>query len=99
MAARHASSRGRTLETMATEKFTPSIRVTFMGELLSLIGQRDLQVNLRRGATVGDLLESLTNTYGDAFTRRVFRGPGRLHHTMLTFVGGGNIKESGGLAW
>src|ERR1035437_6144777 len=80
------------------EQSTPDVRVTFMGELPSIIGTRSLQVALPEGATVGELLESLSKTYGDNFTCRVFSGPAKLHHTMLIFVDGEDIKERGGLA-
>jgi len=83
---------------IATEPSTLAVRVTFMGELPSLIGQRNLLVNLPQGATVGELLGSLSRTYGDVFTCRVFCGPAKLHHTMLIFVDGENIKQRGGLA-
>ena len=69
-----------------------------MGELPSIVGQRSLQVALPEGATVGQLLESLSKTYGDNFTCRVFSSPTKLHHTMLIFVDGENIKDRGGLA-
>ncbi len=86
------------METIVAEPSTLAVRVTFMGELPSIIGQRGLQVALPEGATVGDLLESLSKTYGDKFTCRVFSGPAKLHHTMLIFVDGENVKERGGLA-
>lgn len=88
----------KAMETMVTEQPTLAVRVTFMGELPSIIGQRSLQVALSEGATVGELLESLSATYGDAFSCRVFCGPGKLRHTMLIFVDGENIKQRGGLA-
>jgi len=77
---------------------TPAIRVTFMGELPSIVRRRSLQVSLPKDATVGELLESLSVTYGEVFTSRVFCAPGKLHHTLLIFVDGENIKECGGLA-
>ena len=82
----------------AGEQSTPDIRVTFMGELPSIVGQRSLTLTLPQGATVGELLESLSRTYGDNFTCRVFCAPAKLHHTMLIFVDGENIKDRGGLA-
>ena len=75
-----------------------AVQVTFMGDLPSIIGQRALLVSLPLEATVGELFESLSGTYGEVFTSHVFRGPGALHHTMLVFVDGENIKELGGLA-
>lgn len=83
---------------IVTEQSTLAVRVAFMGELPSIIGQRSLQVALPEGATVGELLESLSKMYGDTFTCRVFCGPAKLHHTMLIFVDGEDIKERGGLA-
>jgi len=69
-----------------------------MGGLQMVTGQRELQMTFLEGATVADMLASLANRYGDAFTCRVFSGPGTLEHTMLIFVDGENIKEHGGLA-
>ena len=86
------------MDAMTGERSTPDVRVTFMGELPSIIGLRSLQVALPKGATVGELLESLSKTYGDKFSCRVFCAPAKLHHTMLIFVDGENIKERGGLA-
>ena len=86
------------MEALATNEATLSVRVAFMGELPSLVGRRNLQASLPQGATVADLLEFLSATYGDAFTCRVFCSSGILHHTMLIFVDGENIKERGGLA-
>ena len=73
-------------------------RVTFMGEMSSIVSERNLQITLPKGSTVGDLLASLSKTYGDAFRCRVFTSPGKLFHTMLIFVDGEDIKERGGLA-
>jgi len=86
------------MDAIVTKQSTLAVRVTFMGELPSIIGQRSLQVALPEGATVGELLESLSKSYGNVFTDRVFCGPGKLNHTMLIFVDGEDIKQRGGLA-
>ena len=87
------------MEKLATEQQPGlSVQVAFMGELPALVGKRKLQASLPSGATVGDLLEHLSRIHGDAFTCRVFCAPGKLHHTMLIFVDGEDIKERGGLA-
>lgn len=86
------------MASLALKESIPAVRVTFMGELPSIVGQRSLQVDLPEGATVGELLEFLSKTYGEKFTCRAFSAPGKLHHTMLVFVDGENIKERGGLA-
>jgi molybdopterin converting factor small subunit len=85
------------MEAMRVGQPIPDVRVSFMGELPAIIGQRSLQVALPEGATVGDLLAFLSRTYGDNFTCRVFCAPAKLHQTMLIFVDGENIKECGGL--
>ncbi len=86
------------ITTETTEQSSLAVRVKFMGEMPALIGQRSLEVVLPREASIGDLLASLSKTYGDAFKCRVFCGPEKLHHTMLIFVDGENIKGRGGLA-
>ena len=75
-----------------------AVRVRFMGDLPAVTGQRNLLVSLPAGDTVGGLLESLSQRYGEDFRSRVFSGPTKLHHTMLIFVDGENIKQHGGLA-
>jgi molybdopterin converting factor small subunit len=77
---------------------TREVHVKFMGDLPALIGQRLVVVKLPEGSTVGDLLWALSKTYGDPFRSRVFSGPTTLHHYMLIFVNGKNIKEIGGFA-
>jgi len=75
-----------------------SVEVRFMGDLAALTGQRSTQVTLPEGSTVGDLMASLAQTYGEAFAKRVFSGPARLHHYVLLFLNGENVKQRDGLA-
>ena len=86
------------MQAMETGRSGTAVQVTFMGEITTVIGKRSLEVGLPEEATVGDLMASLSQTYGEAFTSRAFVGPGRLHHTMLVFVDGEEIKERGGLS-
>jgi len=86
------------VKTVAAEQPAIEVRVSFMGELPSLIRERSVKVSLPRSGRVGDLMELLSQKYGDAFSCRVFSEPGVLRHTMLVFVDGENIKERGGLA-
>lgn len=83
---------------MATGEPTIDVRVKFMGDLTAVIGRRNVDVTLPEGRTVGDLLTSLSDTYGDAFTSRVFSGPEKLQHTILMFVDGEDIRECGGIS-
>lgn len=83
---------------MAVVEFPLAVRVRFMGDLPAVTGQRNVLVSLPGECTVGGLLESLSQRYGDDFRSRIFNGPAKLHHTMLIFVDGENIKQHGGLA-
>ena len=69
-----------------------------MGEIQTLVGQREVRLDLPEGATVTALLASLSNSYGDDFASHVFSAPGKLKENLLIFVDGENIKELGGLA-
>ncbi len=80
------------------EEATIAVRVKFMGDLPALTGQRNIVVQLPEGSTAGDLLYSLSKTYGDPFRCRVFSGPATLHHYMVVFLDGKNMKELGGFA-
>jgi molybdopterin synthase sulfur carrier subunit len=83
---------------MTAEAATLAVRVRFMGDLIAVVGRRTLEVDLPAGCTVGDLLASLSESYGEAFTSRVFAGPAKLEHTILVFVDGESIEEQDGLA-
>jgi molybdopterin converting factor small subunit len=83
---------------MTPEALTVDVQVSFMGDLPSVVGRRDMTVTLPQDNTVGDLLASLSESFGTAFTHRVFSGPDKLEHTILVFVNGQNIKEHGGFA-
>ena len=80
--------------TVAQQSLT--VHVRFMGDLPTIVGSRSVQVDMSEGATVRDLLTVLSNKYGEAFTVRVFSAPEKLHHYILVFVGGRDIKGRGG---
>ena len=82
----------------AASQATVRVQVKFLGDLLAVTGRRSLQVELPVGSTVRDLLASLSQTYGEDFRARIFNGPEKLHHTMLIFAGGVDIKRCGGLS-
>ena len=90
--------RERGMKVVAAVESSIAVRVRFMGDLPAVTGQRNVLVSLPAGGTVGGLLESLSQRYGDDFRSRIFSGPGKLHHTMLIFVDGENIKQHRGLA-
>ncbi len=80
------------------EGSTIAVKVKFMGDLRALIREPDSVVTLPEGSTIADLMNSLSESYGEPFTRRVFSSPGTLHHYMLLFLDGRDIKEMGGMA-
>lgn len=80
------------------EESTVAIKVRFMGDLRAAVGQPDTMVSLPQGSTVGDLVTSLCNHYGEKFSCRVVSRPGTLHHDILVFLNDENIEEIGGLA-
>lgn len=86
------------MDTLNTEKAGIAVRIKFMGDLPVIVGRRKLQIDLPEGDSVGDLLATLSDIYGEAFTSRVFAGPAELQHTVLVFVDGENIVERDGLA-
>lgn len=77
---------------------TREVHVKFMGDLPALIGQRLVVVNMPEESTVGELLGTLSETYGDPFRSRVFSEPSKLHHYMVVFVNGKNMQELGGFS-
>ena len=74
------------------------VRIRFMGDLRAVIESSDLKMSLPQGSSVGDLLSSLAERYGDPFAKWVFTGSGDLHHYILIFVNGENIQDIGGLS-
>jgi len=74
-----------------------TVRMKFMGDLTTIIGQRNLELEMPAESTVRDLFASLSKTYGEAFTARVFSNPTKLHHYILIFIDGESIKGQGAL--
>lgn len=76
---------------------TVLVRVRFMGDLRAVVDSPDLKIPVPRGSSVGELLSSLAESYGDPFAKWLFTGSGELHHYILIFVNGENIQDIGGL--
>lgn len=74
------------------------VRIRFMGDLRAVVASRDVTKSVPQGSSVGDLLSSLAQEYGDPFGKWVFTGSGDLHHYILIFVNGENIQDTGGLS-
>ncbi len=84
-------------EVTIMEGTTIAVNVKFMGDLHAFLRRKDLVITLPRGSTIRDVLALLCERYGEPFTCRVFSSPGTLHHYILVFLNGQNIKEVGGL--
>lgn len=74
------------------------VRIRFMGDLRAVIESSDLKLALPRGTSVGTLLKSLAQKYGDPFAKWLFTASGELHHSIVIFVNGENIQDIGGLS-
>ncbi len=67
-----------------------------MGDLPAVVGTRILKLSLPEACTVSGLLAHLSDTYGEAFTSRVFSGAGKLHHYIIVFVDGVKVQGPAG---
>jgi len=76
---------------------TIDVRIRFMGDLRAVVESADLKLSLPQGTSVGDLLKSLAERFGDPFAKWLFTGSGELHHHILIFVNGENVQDIGGL--
>ncbi len=94
----HNGCAPETVEEPVPMKETIAVKIKFMGDLRAVVGKRDLTMNLPQGSTIGDLLTCLSNLYGEPFSRWVFTQAGDLHHYILIFMNGRNIREAGELA-
>jgi molybdopterin converting factor small subunit len=74
------------------------VRVRFMGDLRAVVASSDVRLSLPKGTSVGGLLKSLAERYGDPFAKWLFTGSGDLHHSIVIFVNGENIQDIGGLS-
>jgi molybdopterin converting factor small subunit len=66
-----------------------SVRVSFMGVIANVTGQKELTLASEPGVTLRQVLESLEEQYGEEFGRRLFRTsnpPRRLQMHTRIFV-------------
>ncbi|MEM2964361.1 MAG: ubiquitin-like small modifier protein 1 [Candidatus Bathyarchaeia archaeon] len=57
---------------MVEEKLTMKVKVKFFAALRDLAGLKEADVELADGSTVTDLLQELTNRFGEPFKKYVF---------------------------
>ncbi len=70
-----------------------TVRVTFLGEMRSLAGRREMQVSLDDGSTVSVLLKYLCDSLGEDFRRHVFDENGNLYRHVSIGVNGSVIEK------
>ncbi len=81
-----------------SQQSTRVVQVKFLGDLPSILGKRKVEASVPLDATVADLLDSLSEMFGQVLRDHVLSEPVKLRHTMLIFVGDENMNNCGGLA-
>lgn len=82
---------------MSEDLSIETVKVKLMGDIAGVFGRREMELSFPRGASVGQLLKSLGDRYGESFTKEVFNAAGGLMPTLVIFVNGEDIKELRGL--
>lgn len=71
------------------------VKVTLPAPLASSLGGgREAEVD---ASNIRELIKALGERYGEALTRRLLDGEGRLNPTINIYVNGRNIRFTGGL--
>jgi len=76
---------------------TFEVKVSFLGDMRSIVGRRDVRLVLSKGAILADLLTSLITEYGEALRNRIFNAQGELLRHTIVFINGRDARERGGL--
>jgi molybdopterin converting factor small subunit len=73
------------------------MKVVYLGMLQSALGVKEEEINPQAGSTVGSLLTSLANKYGESFRFTVLSRDGNLRPLVKVFVSDRDIAEMDGL--
>jgi ThiS family len=73
------------------------VKVTFLGDMRSVVGRREVRVVLGRGARLEDLLQALIREHGEGLRHRIFNPRGELLRHTVVFIDGRDARERGGL--
>lgn len=76
---------------------TSRVKVSYLGHVRNALGRNEEEVEVARGATVGELLRSLVNIHGDPFRLRIYKGHHELPPTVLVCVNNPDIAKLDGL--
>ena len=74
---------------------TVKVRVRYLAVLRELTGRREEEVEVKEGATVGQVIELLTAKYGEKFGRYILSGRRYRGIKVLFFVDGRNVEGLG----
>jgi MoaD family protein len=69
------------------------VHVSYLGLVRNVIGQREEDIEIAPGSTVGELLVQLSEKHGDPFRASVFRSRGELRATALVCINDRDITE------
>ncbi len=64
------------------------LTIDYTGQLASVTGVSEEQVELRGGETLGSILKGLAENYGEKFRELVFDDNGRIRSTLLAALDG-----------
>ena len=67
--------------------------VKLFGRLGLLLGERTVSLQLEPGARLADLLQALTERFGEQFSEAIFREPGVLQTYMRIFVNDERVDD------
>ncbi len=73
------------------------VKVKVFAKLRELVKNREIDVELKNGSTIIDLLTTLTETYGDELKSHLFSENGALKKHFTIYVNGVGVDELGGV--
>lgn len=72
------------------------VKIEYFSVVREIVGTRAEEVDVREGATVGELLSALVERHGDEFGDRVLEG-GRLRELIHVLLDGRDVRTMKGL--
>ncbi|MDP2728544.1 MAG: MoaD/ThiS family protein [Dehalococcoidia bacterium] len=73
------------------------VKVLYYGLIRTLMGTGTEEVELPKGATVGELIEALASHYGERFREHLMAKDGNVHRNVRIFVSDRDIGRAEGL--
>lgn len=73
------------------------VRVRVFARLRELLKNRELEIELKDGATLKDLLNILVEKYGEGLKEYLFSRNGNLKDHFVIYINGVSLNEAGGV--